>query len=180
MRSLPWMVAAIVAVTACSSQTAQEKSVSTTVAPETAGAPSFEPPAPGSRAAIGAFGLDLAAGNPAVKPGDDFFAYASGGWYDSFQIPPDRASFGVFNQLDELSKQRVRELIEQAAASQPAAGTPGRSTIMSAPVQTSAASARSGIAPGRNNPCSTTPGISFNREPKAAGFSMTPKWQSIM
>ncbi|MDB6045108.1 MAG: peptidase [Gammaproteobacteria bacterium] len=126
MRSLPWMVAAIVAVTACSSQTAQEKSVSTTVVPGTAGAPSSEPPAPGSGAAIGAFGLDLTTGNPAVKPGDDFFAYASGGWYDSFQIPPDRASFGVFNQLDELSKHRVRELIEQAAASQPAAGTPAQ------------------------------------------------------
>ena len=126
MRSLPWMVAAIVAVTACSSQTAQEKSVSTTVARETAGAPSSEPPALRSKAAIGAFGLDLTAGNPAVRPGDDFFAYASGRWYDSFEIPPDRASFGVFNQLDELSKQRVRELIEQAAASQPATGTPAQ------------------------------------------------------
>ena len=26
------------------------------------------------KAAIGTFGLDLSAGNPAVKPGDDFFA----------------------------------------------------------------------------------------------------------
>jgi putative endopeptidase len=123
MRSLPWMVAAIVAVTACSSQHVQEKSVSTSVASGTAGAPSPQLAAAAHKAAIGAFGLDLTTGNPAVKPGDDFFAYASGGWYDSFEIPPDRASFGVFNQLDELSKQRVRELIEQAAASQPSAGT---------------------------------------------------------
>src|ERR1700733_13790859 len=75
------------------------------------------------KAAIGSFGLDLSAGNAAVKPGDDFFAYASGNWYDHFEIPPDRTSFGAFNQLDELSKQRVRELIEQAAASHPASGT---------------------------------------------------------
>ncbi|HWW78571.1 MAG TPA: M13 family metallopeptidase [Steroidobacteraceae bacterium] len=75
------------------------------------------------KAAIGAFGLDLSAGNAAVKPGDDFFAYASGNWYDHFEIPPDRTSFGAFNQLDELSKQRVRELIEQAAESRPASGT---------------------------------------------------------
>jgi len=78
------------------------------------------------KAAIGDFGLDLSAGNPAVKPGDDFFAYASGNWYEHFEIPPDRTSFGAFNQLDELSKQRVRELIEQAAAAHPQAGTPAQ------------------------------------------------------
>ena len=81
---------------------------------------------PVQKAAIGDFGLDLSAGNPAVKPGDDFFAYASGNWYDHFQIPPDRTSFGAFNQLDELSKQRVREIIEQAAAAHPPAGTPAQ------------------------------------------------------
>ena len=27
---------------------------------------------------LGEFGLDLTAGNPQVKPGDDFFAYAGG------------------------------------------------------------------------------------------------------
>ena len=78
------------------------------------------------KAAIGDFGLDLSAGNPAVKPGDDFFAYASGRWYEHFEIPPDRTSFGAFNQLDELSKQRVREIIEQAAAAHPQAGTPAQ------------------------------------------------------
>jgi predicted metalloendopeptidase len=78
------------------------------------------------KAAIGAFGLDLTAGDPAVKPGDDFFAYASGSWYNTFQIPPDRASFGTFNELDELSKKRVREIIEAAAAAHAPAGTPGQ------------------------------------------------------
>jgi predicted metalloendopeptidase len=68
-------------------------------------------------AAIGDFGLDLTAGDSAVKPGDDFFAYASGNWYQHFEIPPDRTSYGAFVELDELSKKRVRELIEQAAAS---------------------------------------------------------------
>jgi predicted metalloendopeptidase len=76
-----------------------------------------------SKAAIGAFGLDLSSGNATVKPGDDFFSYASGSWYKSFEIPPDRASFGAFNELDELSKQRVRGIIEQAAASHPSAGS---------------------------------------------------------
>src|SRR5690348_2206495 len=79
-----------------------------------------------SKPSIGDFGLDLTAGNPAVKPGDDFFSYASGTWYKKFEIPPDRSSFGAFVELDELSKQRVREIIEQAAASHPPEGSPAQ------------------------------------------------------
>ena len=82
--------------------------------------------APHAKAAIGEFGIDLSAGNPAVKPGDDFFAYANGRWYDSFVIPPDRSSSGPFVDLDELTKSRVRGLIESAARSQSAAGTPAQ------------------------------------------------------
>ena len=77
-----------------------------------------------ARPAIGDFGLDLSARNPQVKPGDDFFAYANGGWYDSFTIPADKSSFGPFDRLDELSKERVRGIIEQAAGAHAAAGTP--------------------------------------------------------
>lgn len=87
---------------------------------------SLATPSATHKAAIGAFGLDLTAGNPGVKPGDDFFAYASGHWYDTFQIPPDRASFDVFTELDELSKQRVREIIESAAVSGAPAGSPAQ------------------------------------------------------
>ena len=105
------LTALLAATTPCYSSPVEEKSVST------------QPADLAHKAAIGAFGLDLSAGNSAVKPGDDFFAYASGNWYDHFEIPPDRTSFGAFNQLEELSKQRVRELIEQAAASRPASGT---------------------------------------------------------
>jgi predicted metalloendopeptidase len=74
--------------------------------------------------AIGNFGLDLGARNGQVRPGDDFFAYANGGWYESFTIPADKSKFGPFDMLDELSKQRVRRIIEHAAAAHPAPGTP--------------------------------------------------------
>ena len=73
---------------------------------------------------LGEFGLDLTAGNPQVKPGDDFFAFASGKWYDTFEIPPDRTSYGPFYKLNDLSEERVKKLIEQAAQGNPAAGTP--------------------------------------------------------
>ena len=52
-----------------------------------------------------------------VNPGDDFFAYANGGWLKATEIPPDRTSFGAFDVIfDEVSK-RTAELIKSAAAS---------------------------------------------------------------
>jgi putative endopeptidase len=69
-------------------------------------------------------GLDLAARDLSVRPGDDFYRYANGDWYDGFSIPDDRASFGPFYELDELSKQRVRGIVEHAAAAHAADGTP--------------------------------------------------------
>src|SRR6266436_1461945 len=96
MRLLSWM-AALALVAACASKPVEEKSVPV-------------------KPVIGDFGLDLSAGNHSVKPGDDFFAYANGAWYDAFTIPADHSSFGPFDKLDELSKQRVRAIIEQAAA----------------------------------------------------------------
>jgi predicted metalloendopeptidase len=116
-------IAAVLLITACTSPPAKEKPVAAAVVPEPAPPPAV--PA-GPKPAIGDFGVDLTAGKPEVKPGDDFFAYANGTWYEHFEIPPDRSSFGVFNQLDELSKDRVREIIETAAAAQPAAGTPAQ------------------------------------------------------
>src|SRR4051794_39156626 len=102
---------------ACSSKPTQEKPLAAVVTPE-------KHPWAGPKADIGEFGLDLTAGKPQVKPGDDFNVYASGNWFDHFEIPADRASFGAFNELDELSKKRVRQIIEAAAAAQSAAGTP--------------------------------------------------------
>jgi putative endopeptidase len=63
---------------------------------------------------IGTFGLDLSAGNPDVRPGNDFFAYASGKWYEAAEIPADRSSYGIFRQLADRAEQQVRELVEAA------------------------------------------------------------------
>src|SRR5215469_2362952 len=118
MRLLPF-VAALAAVTACAAESPK-------VPPVPAEATAVPAPAAANIAkpALGAFGVDLSAGNSAVKPGDDFFAYANGSWYDGFTIPPDKSSFGPFDRLDELSKERVRGIIEQAAAAHAAPGTP--------------------------------------------------------
>jgi putative endopeptidase len=117
-------VAALFALAACASKTPEEKKpVPAPLAPTPTIAATVAPPAV-PKAAIGDFGLDLSAGDKSVKPGDDFFAYANGTWDQSFKIPPDKASFGPFDRLDELSKERVRTIIEQSAAAHAARGTP--------------------------------------------------------
>ena len=37
-----------------------------------------------------------------VDPGDDFFAYANGGWMKSTEIPADRSSFGIFDVVFDV------------------------------------------------------------------------------
>jgi len=118
MNRLLLLAAGLVAVAACTSTT-----------PPAPAAPAVTPPpaaveAPRPKAVIGDFGLDLAAGKPNVKAGDDFFDHVNGTWYDSFQIPEDRSSYGIFTTLDEEAQAQVRTIIEEAAASKPAAGSP--------------------------------------------------------
>jgi len=60
----------------------------------------------------GNWGLDTAGMNKSVKPGDDFFEYASGTWARTTPIPPDRSTFGSFPALRELSEARVAKLVE--------------------------------------------------------------------
>jgi putative endopeptidase len=81
------------------------------------------PAAATARAQIGAFGLDLAGGDPSVKPGDDFARHANGRWLDTAQIPPDRASWGSFAMLRERSLQQVREILESLPQDSPAGST---------------------------------------------------------
>ena len=69
-------------------------------------------------------GIDLAGMDRTVKPGDDFFAFANGGWMARTQIPPDRSSWGTSGELVELTTARVQDLIKTAATAAP--GTEAR------------------------------------------------------
>ena len=71
------------------------------------------PPAP--KPEYGSYGFDAAGMNTNIKAGDDFFGYASGTWDQTTQIPSDKARYGMFNVLDDLSKTRTREIIEGQA-----------------------------------------------------------------
>jgi putative endopeptidase len=61
-------------------------------------------------------GLDPANFDRSVRPQDDFFRYANGGWLDRTEIPSDKASWGSFNELDEASRHIVRSILEDPVA----------------------------------------------------------------
>ncbi len=64
-------------------------------------------------------GIDLAGLDPKLKPGDDFFAYANGGWMAKTEIPPDRSTWGTSGELVELTNVRVADLIKSTASAAP-------------------------------------------------------------
>ena len=75
------------------------------------------------KAAIGAWGVDLANRDETVKPGDDFFRYANGKWLATFQMPEDKARYGAFDELGVKSENDVKSIIDGFAANPPAAGS---------------------------------------------------------
>jgi endothelin-converting enzyme/putative endopeptidase len=87
---------------------------------ETAPAPVAAEPA---KAVLGEWGVDLSNRDEAVKPGDDFFRYASGKWLATFTLPEDKARYGAFDELAVKSENDVKTIIDGFAASPPAPGS---------------------------------------------------------
>ncbi|QIM20428.1 peptidase M13 [Phycicoccus sp. HDW14] len=68
-------------------------------------------------------GIDTASVDETVRPQDDLFAFANGGWLAHTEIPDDRGRYGTFDTLRESAEEHVRTIIEETAAGSPAAGT---------------------------------------------------------
>ncbi|RSU52307.1 M13-type metalloendopeptidase [Sphingomonas sp. S-NIH.Pt15_0812] len=66
---------------------------------------------------IGRFGFDEAGMMKTTSPGDDFYAYANGEWAKTTAIPADKASYGAFDTLADLSRDRTRGILEAAGGS---------------------------------------------------------------
>jgi len=71
---------------------------------------------------LGTWGFDLAGRDTAVTPGNDFFSYANGAYVKALVIPPDRSRYGAFDALSALSEERVRDILQAAAADTAATG----------------------------------------------------------
>ena len=63
---------------------------------------------------IGTYGFDESGMDKSIAPGDDFYGYANGTWAKNTPIPADRSNYGMFTVLDDLSKQRTREILDAA------------------------------------------------------------------
>jgi len=68
-----------------------------------------------SKAELGKFGIELTAIDETVRPQDDFYAHVNGTWLKTFEIPGDRSNYGSFTKLAELSEERTKAIIEEAA-----------------------------------------------------------------
>ncbi|HJF50420.1 MAG TPA: peptidase M13, partial [Brachybacterium paraconglomeratum] len=60
-------------------------------------------------------GLDLEQVDAAARPQDDLFGHVNGRWLAEHVMPADRSSDGAFHALRDLSEERVREIVEEAA-----------------------------------------------------------------
>jgi putative endopeptidase len=61
---------------------------------------------------LGTYGFDTAGMDSTKKPGDDFYSYANGKWDAATEIPADKSNYGMFTKLDDLSKDRVKAILE--------------------------------------------------------------------
>ncbi len=68
-------------------------------------------------------GIVVANIDRSVEPGNDFYRFANGDWIKRSEIPPDRAGIDVFTKLGDLSNKRTKDLIEEIAKSNAAAGS---------------------------------------------------------
>jgi predicted metalloendopeptidase len=50
----------------------------------------------------------------AVRPGDDFFAYANGAWLKATTIPAGKDRWGVRDEINALTRQQVLQLLDDA------------------------------------------------------------------
>jgi putative endopeptidase len=73
-----------------------------------------------------AIGVDLAGLDKAVRPGDDFEAYANGGWRARTEIPADRSSTGVFLDVFNQAEANNAAIVQAAIRANAAPGSDTR------------------------------------------------------
>jgi putative endopeptidase len=133
-KSIPLIVLIFLCAVSLRAQTEPEKSPvlgsSPKARPEKASGPANPPPPLESNSPAKTEGesakpvdknpppLDPSNMDTSVKPQDDFFSYANGGWIKRTEIPPEESRWGSFNQLIERNNDALHEIAEKAATTQ--------------------------------------------------------------
>ncbi|WP_395377367.1 M13 family metallopeptidase [Marinicella sp. W31] len=68
-------------------------------------------------------GITLLNMDKSVRPQDDFYRHVNGKWLREFELPADKSNFGAFTELAELSRQRVRAIINAVSKTDNATGS---------------------------------------------------------
>jgi len=107
-RSFLMLALASTSLSACATHIAGESAETPASATSTPAAASSSKPA------IGDYGFDDAGMDRTVAPGDNFYQYANGTWEKNTPIPADKSNYGLFTALDDLSKQRTQDILNEA------------------------------------------------------------------
>lgn len=68
-------------------------------------------------------GLSMQFIDSSVKPGDNFFLYANGKWYDTATILPTESRAGARLEMDYVAKAHIKSILEEAAAAKATVGS---------------------------------------------------------
>ena len=68
-------------------------------------------------------GLNLENMNQTVRPGDNFYEYSDGGWMKNHPLTAEYSSYGSFDELAELNRQQLKDLIDGIVSSDNKPGT---------------------------------------------------------
>jgi endothelin-converting enzyme/putative endopeptidase len=106
MRCLPLLILVTAGLAACGRD----------AGPAQAGPEAAVGTLPAEAAVILASGIDLDNFDATVRPQDDFFRFVNGAWLDEVEIPPDRPGWGAAYEIHERNEQRLKTVLEEAAA----------------------------------------------------------------
>ena len=71
-------------------------------------------------------GIDPKNLDTSIRPGNDFYHYAAGGWLKSHPLDAEHTSNGAFTDLFELNQKRIQDIILQYASAQQTQGSLGQ------------------------------------------------------
>jgi putative endopeptidase len=67
--------------------------------------------------------VDVSGIDSSIKPGDNFFRYVNGRWYDTVKIADDQSGVGSYSFLNIPQKQLLQNILDSVSKTQPAAGS---------------------------------------------------------
>ncbi len=70
--------------------------------------------------------VDVSAFDKTIRPQNDLYEYVNGTWLKDTPIPADKSNYGAFIKLDDLSRERIRAIVEQAAVAEAPLGSDAR------------------------------------------------------